>query len=93
MSKPILFKSTFIKGLQCDKSLYLYKHNYNWHDQVSVQQQSVFDRGHRVGALAQSMFPEGLDASYPHVSHLDSKQSVEAKNSSLASDHSYIIFR
>ena len=64
-NKPILSKSAFIKGFRCDKSLYLHKQYYNWQDQVSEQQQSVFDRGHRVGSLAQSMFPGGIDASYP----------------------------
>lgn len=62
-SKAILSKSTFIKGLQCVKQLYLYKHHYNWQDQISDMQQSVFDRGHRVGALAQTLFPKGIDAS------------------------------
>ena len=62
-SKAILSKSTFLKGLQCDKALYLYKHHYNWQDKISEMQQSVFDRGHRVGELAQSLFPNGIDAS------------------------------
>ncbi|MCB9210931.1 MAG: DUF2779 domain-containing protein [Ignavibacteriales bacterium] len=61
--KSVLSKSTFIKGLQCDKHLYLYKHHYNWQDKVSEMQQSVFNRGHKVGALAQTLFPNGVDAS------------------------------
>ena len=62
-SKAILSKSTFIKGLQCEKHLYLYKHHYNWQDKISEMQQSVFNRGHKVGALAQTLFPNGVDAS------------------------------
>ncbi len=62
-SKAILSKSTFLKGLQCVKALYLYKHHYNWQDKISEMQQSIFDRGHRVGELAQSLFPNGVDAS------------------------------
>jgi Domain of unknown function(DUF2779)/Domain of unknown function DUF83 len=62
-TKAILSKSTFIKGLQCDKHLYLYKHHYNWQDKISEMQQSVFNRGHKVGALAQTLFPNGIDAS------------------------------
>ena len=61
--KAILSKSTFIKGLQCTKQLYLYKHHYNWQDKISDMQQSVFNRGHKVGALAQTLFPNGVDAS------------------------------
>jgi len=61
MPKAILSKSTFLKGLQCDKHLYLYKHHYNWHDKISDMQQSVFNRGHKVGALAQTLFPDDID--------------------------------
>lgn len=62
-TKAVLSKSTFLKGLQCDKHLYLYKHHYNWQDPVSEQQKAVFDRGHNVGKLAQQLFPNGADAS------------------------------
>jgi len=62
-TKAILSKSTFLKGIQCDKHLYLYKHHYNWQDKITEQQLAVFNRGHRVGALAQTLFPDGIDAS------------------------------
>ena len=58
-----LSKSSFIKGLQCEKQLYLYKHHYNWQDKVGSNQQAIFDRGHNVGELAQDLFPGGVDAS------------------------------
>lgn len=61
--KAILSKSTFLKGLQCDKHLYLYKRHYNWQDPISEQTKAVFERGHKVGALAQTIFPDGIDAS------------------------------
>lgn len=61
--KAILSKSTFLKGLQCDKHLYLYKHNYNLQDPITDNQQAIFDRGHQVGKLAQQLFPDGVDAS------------------------------
>jgi hypothetical protein len=63
MKKPILSKSTFIRGLQCEKSLYLYKHNYNLRDEVSPQLQTIFNQGNNVGILAQDLFPYGIDAS------------------------------
>ncbi|SDR90623.1 protein of unknown function [Formosa sp. Hel1_31_208] len=63
MEKPILSKSTFIKGLQCEKSLYLYKHHYNLKDETPAQLQAIFNQGHRVGELAQDLFPGGVDAS------------------------------
>jgi hypothetical protein len=58
-----LSKSTFIRGLQCEKSLYLYKHQYKLKDSVSNSLQAVFDRGTNIGLLAQELFPNGVDAS------------------------------
>ncbi len=58
----LLSKSSFIKGIQCDKQLYLYKHHYDWMDKVSAGQQAVFDRGTSVGILAQKLFPGGIVA-------------------------------
>ncbi len=63
MKKHTLSKSTFIRGLQCEKSLYLYKHHYNLKDQISPQLQAIFNQGNMVGHLAQELFPGGVDAS------------------------------
>ncbi len=63
MEKAVLSKSTFIKGLQCEKALYLYKNNYNLKDEVSPQLQAIFNQGTNVGILAQALFPGGVDAS------------------------------
>jgi len=63
MTKPALSKSTFIKGLQCEKALYLYKNNYNLRDETSPQLQAIFSQGTNVGILAQELFPNGIDAS------------------------------
>jgi len=60
--KHLISKSSFIKGIQCDKQLYLYKYHYNWMDEVSESQQLIFDRGHDVGELAQKLFPGGIKA-------------------------------
>ena len=35
MSKPILSKSTFLRGLQCEKSLWLYKNRYALKDEIT----------------------------------------------------------
>jgi hypothetical protein len=63
MEKHLLSKSTFIRGLQCQKSLYLYKHFYKLRDPVSSQQQAIFDRGSHIGVLARKLFPGGVDVS------------------------------
>jgi Domain of unknown function(DUF2779) len=74
MKKAILSKSTFIRGLQCEKSLYLYKHNYNIRDETSPQLQAIFNQGNNVGILAQDLFPDGVDAS--PSSHFRIQESV-----------------
>ena len=58
-----LSKSTFIRGLQCEKSLYLYKHHYRLKDPTPESLQAVFDQGTNIGVLAQRLFPNGVDAS------------------------------
>lgn len=57
-----LSKSTFIRGKQCVKSLYLNKHFRELKDPLSEDKKAVFQRGTDVGVLAQSLFPGGLDA-------------------------------
>ncbi|MDA9299311.1 DUF2779 domain-containing protein [Saprospiraceae bacterium] len=61
--KSRLSKSTFIRGLQCEKSLYLYKHYYRLKDSTPSSLQAVFDQGTNIGLLAQELFPNGADAS------------------------------
>ncbi len=63
MEKHILSKSSFIRGLQCPKSLFLYKNFYKERDAISPQQQALFSRGTDVGVLARQLFPGGVDAS------------------------------
>ena len=69
-----LSKSTFIRGLQCEKSLYLYKKHYNLKDPISPSLQAVFDQGNQVGILAQDLFPGGVDSS--PSSHFKMMESV-----------------
>lgn len=59
----ILSKSTFIRGCQCEKSLYLYKNENSFKTAPSISQQSIFDKGTEVGILAIDLFPGGVDAS------------------------------
>jgi hypothetical protein len=63
MEKHILSKSTFIRGTQCLKSLYLNKKRPFLRDKLSPEQLAKFRRGHRVGSLAQKLFPGGTDFS------------------------------
>ena len=36
-------KSSFLKGIQCEKQLYLFKQHYDWQDPVSESQQAIFE--------------------------------------------------
>ena len=55
-----LSKSSFIRGLQCHKSLYLYKHQPELRDEISALQQALFQSGTDVGIYAQKLFPGGV---------------------------------
>ena len=78
MPKHKLSKSTYIRGIQCDKSLYLYKHYYNLKDPISKSTQAIFDQGNEIGILAQKLFPNGVDASPPnHFKMFDSVLKTE----------------
>ena len=59
-----LSKSQFIRGKQCQKSLWLYKHRPNLRTLPDPQLQARFDEGSRVGVLAQELFPGGTGLSY-----------------------------
>jgi hypothetical protein len=68
MERHVLSKSTFIRGVQCLKSLYLYKKRNFLRDPLSAEQQAVFSRGTNVGILARQLFPGGKDVSPPSPS-------------------------
>ncbi len=61
MEKHVLSKSTFVKGMQCRKALYLNKFHKELKEEISSQQEAVFEQGTKVGELAQSLFPGGVD--------------------------------
>lgn len=57
----ILSKSTFIKGEQCPKALYMYKKHPYLRDKLSIEQRAKFKRGTDVGVLARTYFPDGVN--------------------------------
>lgn len=63
MVRKYLSKSTFLKGIQCKKALYLHKFNSELADKISQQQETVFQTGTNIGILAQELYPGGTDAS------------------------------
>src|SRR4030095_6300387 len=68
----ILSKSNFVRGCKCPKSLYLYKFHKDLQDEISDNQQALFDQGNETGMLARSLFPGGKDARVPYYDYAGS---------------------
>ncbi|MCF8303006.1 MAG: DUF2779 domain-containing protein [Bacteroidales bacterium] len=63
MERHILSKSTFMRGVQCLKALYLHKKRPFLRDKLSQEQKAKFSRGINVGVIARDLFPGGIDVS------------------------------
>lgn len=63
MTKHLLSKSTFIRGQQCQKSLYLHAKRPFLRDKLGPEQLAKFRRGTDIGVLARDLFPGGTDMS------------------------------
>lgn len=61
MEKHVLSKSTFIKGMQCNKALYYHKYSKELRDDLTAAQEAIFAQGTSVGELACQLFPGGVD--------------------------------
>ena len=88
--KALLSKSTFIKGLQCRKALYLYKNRYFLRDPLSPEQRAKFVRGTNVGVFARQLFPGGVDAS--PKTHFQMAKSVEKTRDLIESGQTDVIY-
>lgn len=80
-AKPArLSKSQYTRGLQCHKSLWLYRNRRDLIPAVGDGQQMIFDQGQVVGLLAHQRFPGGVLIAEDHT------QSTEAVASTLAAN-------
>jgi hypothetical protein len=61
----MLSKSKIMRGKQCHKSLWLYKHQPELRE-ISAGQEAIFQAGTDVGLIAQDLFPGGVDATEGH---------------------------
>ena len=59
-----LSKSQYMRGLQCSKALWLFKYRKDLMAEPDARRQHLFDTGHRVGELAQQLFPGGVEVGY-----------------------------
>lgn len=86
----ILSKSTYIKGLQCEKALYMQKKHPYLRDKLSIEQRAKFQRGTDVGVLAHDYFPGGIDMSPSSPSQFPKK--VEETMSNLANPEVQVMY-
>jgi len=59
-----LSKSQYVRGLQCHKSLWLYKLRRELKSEPDAQTQNRFDTGHEVGGIAKDLFPGGVEIAH-----------------------------
>lgn len=59
-----LSKSQYIRGLQCHKSLWLFKYKPELRDEPEEVQKALFDTGRRVGEVAKELFPHGVEIEF-----------------------------
>lgn len=55
-------KSVFLRGMQCEKSMYLHRRHPELRDEITEEQEAIFTRGTNIGILAQGLFPDGVNA-------------------------------
>ncbi|MBW2285546.1 MAG: DUF2779 domain-containing protein, partial [Deltaproteobacteria bacterium] len=69
MKTPLLSKSRFLAGLQCELRLWHTCYNRDLAGEVSPVQQYIFDMGHRVGELATRLYPKGVLIEEDYLHH------------------------
>ena len=78
----LLSKSSYMKGWQCPKALWLYRNRKDLLPETSLQKQAMLDTGKEVGRLARQLFPDGVDCS--PVSPVDFGPSLATTQEAIA---------
>jgi hypothetical protein len=86
--KHVLSKSTFMRGSQCNKSLWLHKYSPELRENIQEKKATIFLQGANVGQLARELFPGGIDAS--PEGHFYYQQSVVDTEKYIAEGHKII---
>ncbi len=60
----ILSKSQYLRGLQCLKSLWLYKNRPELRAKPDALQEALFEKGYEVGDLAKELFAGGIEIEF-----------------------------
>ena len=80
MSARLLSKSQYVRSLQCQKSLWLYRNRKDLAEPVTPDQKMVFDQGTEVGIMAHQRVPGGVLIADDHE-HLE--EAVEATRKAI----------
>ncbi len=64
MESVMLSKTLYIKGLKCEKLLWLNKHNKAVLTPPDASSEARFDQGNEVGSLARKLFPDGKEVPF-----------------------------
>ena len=83
-----LSKSQYIRGRQCHKSLWLYKHRPELRDKPDETQESLFETGNSVGELARNLFPNGVEI----IFDADNFNGMIEKTKALIADGTEVIY-
>ncbi|WP_434581552.1 DUF2779 domain-containing protein [Sulfurimonas sp. NW15] len=83
-----LSKSQYIRGLQCYKSLWLYKHKPELCDTPDSAQESLFNKGYEVGELAKKLFPNGVEIVFDN----DNFDGMIEKTKGLIANNTQVIY-
>ncbi len=86
---PQLSKSRFLAGFQCPLRLYYECYHRELIPEIGVAQQALFDVGHRVGRLAQSRYPGGVEVTEGPLQHA---QAIDSTNSFIADESVPAVF-
>ncbi len=78
MSAHKISKSQYLKGLQCTKSLWLYRHRKDLAPEITPDKQALFDTGSAIGELAKQYFSKGVEVTNDYW---DVQGAVEATKS------------
>ena len=73
-----LSKSQYVRGLQCHKSLWLYRNRKDLIPEVPAAKQMIFDQGHVFGVLAHQRFPGGTLINEDHLQITEALTSTKA---------------
>ncbi len=60
----LLSKSQYLRGLQCLKSLWLYKNRPELRAEPDTVLEALFERGYEVGDLAKELFAGGIEIEF-----------------------------